>query len=203
MKDQIEIGDSIPRWPSRFRLAVGWAVLRAFGWRVNVRIPDLPQMVVIAAPHTSNWDFVFGMAAILRLQVRINFIGKHTLFEGWKGRFFRYLGGYPVDRSAPGGVVQQTVDTFARTPRMVLAIAPEGTRSRREQWKRGFYHIAHGAQIPVLVAYIDYRRKEVGASMLFKPSGDWQRDMKPVFAFYRSVGAHTPDNFAVEPASDD
>lgn len=198
MKDQIEIGDSIPRWPSRFRLLVGWTILRLSGWRIHAHIPDLPRMVVIAAPHTSNWDFVFGMAAIFRLQVKINFIGKHTLFEGWKGRFFRALGGYPVDRTAPGGVVQETVNTFASNERMILALAPEGTRARREQWKRGFYHIACAAKVPVLVAYIDYSRKQVGTQMLMQPSGDWDADMKPVFEFYRSVGARKPENFAVE-----
>jgi len=198
MRDRIEIPPAAPRWPNRALRALGWLVLRAFGWRVDVRLPDTPKFIVIAAPHTSNWDFVFGMAAILLLQVRIHWIAKHTLFTGLQGRFFRALGGIPVDRSAHGGIVQETVRAFGGAECLILAIAPEGTRSRREQWKRGFHHIALGAQVPVLVAYIDYARKQVGTDVLFWPSDDWAQDMKPVFKFYEGITPKHSENFAVE-----
>lgn len=198
MHHQLDIGPSIPRWRNRPLYALGWCVLRAAGWRVQVRLPDAPRYMLILAPHTSNWDFVFGMAAVLLIQVRVNFIGKHTLFRGPQGWLFRALGGRPVDRSAPGGVVQQTIDTFRRHERMIIALAPEGTRARREHWKRGFYHIATGAQVPIAVAYLDYARREIGIGPIFMPTGDWATDMQPVFDFYRGITAKRPENFAVE-----
>ncbi|HEY0975196.1 MAG TPA: 1-acyl-sn-glycerol-3-phosphate acyltransferase [Solimonas sp.] len=203
MGDRIEIPAALPRWRNRALYALGWAVLRTFGWRVDARLPNESKLIVIAAPHTSNWDFVFGMAAILRIQVRVNFIGKHTLFTGWRGRFFRALGGIPVDRDAPGGIVQDTVAAFRASERLVIALAPEGTRARRAQWKRGFHRIAHEAGVPVLVAYIDYARKCVGTAQLMRTTGDWDADMQPVFAFYRGVRARYPQDFAVEDAATD
>lgn len=198
MTDRIEIGATIPRWHNRFLYWLGRTILRSAGWRIDVRLPDLPKMVIIAAPHTSNWDFVFGMAAVLTLQVRLHWYAKHTLFQGWYGGFFRWLGGLPVDRSAPGGVVEQTTRAFAERPQLIIAIAPEGTRSRRERWKHGFYHMARGANVPVVAAYIDYRRREVGIGPVFTPTGDWAADMKPVFDFYRGIQPRRPENFAVE-----
>lgn len=198
MSYRIDIGASVPRWHNRPLNWLGRCVLGLSGWRIDVRLPDEPRLMVIFAPHTSNWDFVYGMAAALVIQLRVNFLGKHTLFEGPLGWLFRGLGGYPVRRDAPGGVVQQAIDAFNDNPRLVLAMAPEGTRALRAQWKRGFYHIAHGAGVPVAAAYIDYARKEVGIKLLFRTSGDWVADMKPVFGFYRSITAKRPENFAVE-----
>lgn len=198
MRDVIDIGPQIPRWRSRALYALGWLVLRAGGWRVNARIPDAPKYLLIFAPHTSNWDFVFGMAAALVVQVRVEFIGKHTLFEGPLGWLFRALGGQPVNRSIHGGIVQQTIDNFRRKERIVFGLAPEGTRALRVPWKRGFYHMALGAQVPIVAAYIDYARKEVGVGPIFRPTGDWAADMRPVFDFYRSVHPRHPENFGIE-----
>lgn len=198
MSHIIDIGAGVPRWHNRFLHWLGRSILELNGWRVNVRIPDLSKAVVILAPHTSNWDFVFGMAAALTVQIRINYFGKHTLFEGPLGWLFRGLGGYPVRRDAPGGVVQQAIETFHDQESLILALAPEGTRSRRWPWKRGFYHMAVGAGVPIAVAYIDYRRKEVGIHTVFQPSGDWDRDMAPVFAFYRGTTPKIPQNFAID-----
>ncbi|MFA5940053.1 MAG: lysophospholipid acyltransferase family protein [Sinimarinibacterium sp.] len=198
MSDRIEIGPSVPRRTSRFLYCLGSTVLRLAGWRLDVRLPDLPRMVLIAAPHTSNWDFVLGMAAVLKIQVDLHWYAKHTLFETALSPLFRWLGGLPVDRSAAGGVVHQTARAFKERDQLVIALAPEGTRSRRTQWKRGFYHMAEAAEVPVVAAYIDYGRKEIGIGPTFTPSGDWNRDMKPVFEFYRGIKAKHPQNFAVE-----
>jgi 1-acyl-sn-glycerol-3-phosphate acyltransferase len=198
VEDIIEIGDGIPRWHNRFLCWVGRSILRVAGWRLQVRLPDLPRFVIIAAPHTSNWDFVFGMAAVLALQIRLHWYGKHTLFRGPLGALMRWLGGMPVDRSASGGVVQQAADAFAAHPQWVLALAPEGTRALQPKWKRGFYHIALTAQVPVVVAYIDFARREIGTGPIFVPGGNWDADMRPVFDFYRSVKARRPNLFAVE-----
>lgn len=201
MQDIVEIGDGVPRKRNRFLYMLGRGILRAGGWRLNVRLPDLPRFVIIAAPHTSNWDFVYGMAAVLSLQIRLHWYGKHTLFKGPLGALMRGLGGIPVDRSAPGGVVQQAAANFAAHPQWVLALAPEGTRSLQPKWKRGFYHIAVAAQVPVVVAYIDFARREIGIGPVFTPSGDWDADMRGVFDFYRSVTARRPELFSIETPS--
>ena len=173
-------------------------MLAVTGWRLDVRLPDVPKMVLIAAPHTSNWDFVFGMAAVLKLQIALHWYAKHTLFKTALGPLFRWLGGLPVDRSAPGGIVRQTASAFAERTQLIIALAPEGTRARRKEWKRGFYHMATMAQVPIVVAYIDYGRKLIGTGPVFMPSGNWAQDMKPVFEFYRSIRAKHPQLFAVE-----
>lgn len=198
MMDCIEIGARAPRRRSRLLRALGRSVLTLSGWKLDIHVPDEPKLVVIAAPHTSNWDFVFAMATILALELDLHWFGKHTLFNGIWNRPMRALGGIPINRSAAGGVVQQTVQAFESSDQLIIGIAPEGTRARAEQWKRGFYHLAMAAKVPVLVAWIDYRSKTVGADLVLRPSGDWDADMQPVFARYRRAGAKKPENFATE-----
>jgi 1-acyl-sn-glycerol-3-phosphate acyltransferase len=198
MSDVIEIGARVPRRRNRFLYHLGGTILRAWGWRLNMHFPDEPRLMVIAAPHTSNWDFVFGIAAILRSQIALHWYAKHTLFTGVWDRFFRALGGFPVDRTAPGGIVAQTAAVYASQPQFMVGITPEGTRSRVVHWKRGFYYIAQAARVPVLVGYIDYAKKEVGTTVTFVPTGDWDADMKPVFEFYRSITPKTPANYAAD-----
>ncbi|NKF23318.1 lysophospholipid acyltransferase family protein [Solimonas marina] len=198
-EDRIAIGAHVPRRQRPLLRRLGRAVLRSFGWRLQVTVPDVPKLVVIAAPHTSNWDFVFGMAAVLALDLDVHWLGKHTLFRGIWGRPLRALGGIAVDRQAAGGVVRQSSDAFVAHEQLIIALAPEGTRSRVARWKRGFYHIATAADVPVLVAYIDYRTRTVGANLLVWPTGDWDRDMRPVFAFYDGVTPKRPADFATEP----
>lgn len=201
MGHQINIGAAVPRLQQAGLRLLGHCVLRLFGWRLQVQI-NTPRCVIIVAPHTSNWDFVFGMAAILALQIRVHWYAKHTLFQGWWGGFFRALGGFPVDRSAHGGVVAQTTQRFAQSETLMVGLAPEGTRSRVERWKRGFYHMAHAAQVPVVTAYIDYNTRVVGTGPVFTPTGDWAADLRPVFEFYRGIAPRRPENFYCPDAED-
>ncbi|HEY9547424.1 MAG TPA: 1-acyl-sn-glycerol-3-phosphate acyltransferase [Solimonas sp.] len=198
MTDSIEIGAGVPRRRSRVRRAIGRSVLTLSGWKLDIRVPDEPKLVVIAAPHTSNWDFVFAMATILALELDLHWFGKHSLFKGIWNRPLRAIGGIPIDRGGAGGVVRQTALAFERREHLIIGLAPEGTRSRVTAWKRGFYHLASTANVPVLAAWIDYRSKTVGAGPVFRPSGDWSADMAPIFALYRSVGPKKPENFATE-----
>ena len=195
MNDVIEIGASVPRRRRPVLRVVGRAVLRAGGWRLNVRVPNEPKMVVLAAPHTSNWDFVFGLAAILALELDLHWFGKHTIFKGPWGGMFRALGGIAIDRSAAGGVVRQTAQAFADSRQLIIGLAPEGTRSRGTQWKRGFYHLAHAAQVPVVAAYIDYRQHTIGIGPTVRVTGDWDRDIAPIAAFYTAAMAKKPADF--------
>ena len=167
--------------------ALGRFFFRLMGWRIVGELPDVPKVVISVAPHTSNWDFVVGVLALWGLDVKISFLGKHTLFHGWFGRWVRSIGGIPVDRSQSHGVVSQIVAAFRDADKMVLALAPEGTRQLDKGFKTGFPHIAHGARVPVLLAYFDFEKKVVGFGPLFETTGDADRDLKDVLDFYRPV----------------
>lgn len=188
----------LPRWGNACTQALGRAVLRAFGWRLEVRLPDVPKLVVIAAPHTSNWDFVFALAAILALRVRVHWFGKHTLFRWPFRRILTALGGIAIDRSAAIGVVRQTTQQFAAHERLLIGLAPEGTRSLAPHWKSGFYQIALAAGVPIVPAYLDYRTRTIGLGPTLHPSGDYAADLETLQSFYRGVTARHPQNFAAE-----
>jgi 1-acyl-sn-glycerol-3-phosphate acyltransferase len=178
------LGDAIPRrggWLSR---AVGRAVLRLLGWRVTGAFPNEPKLVMIGAPHTSNWDFVVALAAAASIQLGFSWVGKHVLFRPLFGWFFRLAGGIPVDRRSSHGFVQQMVSAFERHPRLLLAIAPEGTRKAVERWRTGFYHIAVGARVPILVVTFDNARKAIHIGPALTPSGDLATDLERILALY-------------------
>ena len=124
------LGAAIPRRGSGSLRLLGRLMLAALGWRVDGQVPNLPKLVIAVAPHTSNWDFIVGIAAMFALDLRIEFLGKHTLFRGPFGVFMRWIGGIPVDRSHPQGVVGDAIAAFGRAEQRILAIAPEGTRTR-------------------------------------------------------------------------
>jgi 1-acyl-sn-glycerol-3-phosphate acyltransferase len=170
------LGAQVPRrghWATRM---FGRFVLALLGWRVEGEIPNLPKFVVAVAPHTSNWDFVVGIAAMFALDLRITFIGKHTLFRWPFAGALRWIGGFPVDRSSAHGVVAESVAAFEGIERRVLAIAPEGTRKRVERFRTGFLHIARGAGVPVLLAALDYGERCVRFGPLIEPGEDVEAD---------------------------
>ncbi len=173
---------------------LGRLLLRLSGWRIEGELPDVPKVIIAVAPHTSNWDFVIGVMTLWVLDVKLSFLGKHTLFKGWFGKWMRSIGGIPVDRSQPHGVVGETVDAFNRVDQMVLAVAPEGTRQLDRGFKTGFLRIAYGARVPVLLAYFDFSRKVIGFGPLFQPTGDADKDLADILAFYRPIhGKYTKD----------
>lgn len=136
-------------------------VLRILGWQFLGVLPDDPKMVIVGAPHTSNWDFVLFLAALHHWQMHVRFLGKHTLFRWPLGRLFRALGGIPVDRRRPEGVVRQVKEAFDREERLTLVIAPEGTRRAAPRWKSGFLEIAEQAGVRIVPAKIDARRRTI------------------------------------------
>lgn len=177
----------IPRRGSAFWRAVGRGVLGLLGWRVEGEIPDVPKLVIAVAPHTSNWDFVVGAAAMFALDLKLAFIGKHTLFVWPFSVFLRWMGGIPVDRSSPHGVVAQSVDAFGRAGPCVLAVAPEGTRKPVPRFKTGFLHIARGAGVPILLAALDYADRCVRLGPTFVPGPDVEADRLRVEAHFATV----------------
>ena len=158
--------------------------LRLSGWRVEGQFPAESRYVLIGAPHTSNWDFPLALGVCFACNVKIYWMGKSSLFRGLAGLVMRWLGGIPVNRDKPGGLVGQMITAFGRQPELVLAIPPEGTRSRVSEWKTGFYYIAQRAGVPVLPVYVDGARKVVGIAPLFYPTGDLEGDLPKIRAIY-------------------
>jgi 1-acyl-sn-glycerol-3-phosphate acyltransferase len=199
----LELGPNLPRAHSRTAAAVGRFMMGIRGWRIEGGIPDLPRMVLIVAPHTSNWDFLTGLWAKLALRMGARFVGKHTLFWWPLGVFMRWLGGVPVDRSAAAGFVEEAARVVRESERMTLVIAPEGTRRRAGRWKSGFYRIAQAAGVPILLAGFDYPRKVVFFGPLVEPTGDYETDLALIQSHYRADMALKPDNYSgLEPRPD-
>lgn len=157
------------------------------GWRIEERFPDgVKKCVIAGAPHTSNWDFVFFAGATKQSNIQPNFMGKHTLFQGIMKNFMLDMGGISVDRSAPGGVVEQMKAEYARRTELSLVIAAEGTRSSNGKWKSGFYRIAEAAGVPIVLAYADNAKRTIGFSQPMMPTGNYGEDLLKIALWFRS-----------------
>lgn len=166
-------------------------LMRRLGWRVEGTLPDIPKFVLIGAPHTSNWDFVLFLGLMFYLRANVHFMGKAELFRWPIGWFFRYCGGIPVERRKSTGLVEQMVKVSNESERFILTIAPEGTRHQVVEWKRGFYHIAKSAGIPIVMAVVDGKHKTVRLGQVFHPTGDIEADMRYIQeSFAGVVGIH-------------
>lgn len=172
-------------------------VLGLFGWRAVGKVPkDIRKYIIIAAPHTSYWDFPMFLLVVFALRLNLNVFIKHTLFIGPIGWFLSYCGGVPIDRRAAGARVRQTVQEFENNDDMVLLITPEGTRSAQTNWKTGFYHIASEANVPVAVAFVDTAARRSGIDHFITPSGDIDKQMAEIKAFYDTKRGVKPQNYA-------
>lgn len=172
-------------------------VLGLFGWRAVGKVPkDIRKYVIIAAPHTSYWDFPIFLLVVFALRLNLNVFIKHTLFIRPIGWFLSYCGGVPIDRRAAGARVRQTVQEFENNDDMVLLITPEGTRSAQTNWKTGFYHIASEANVPVAVAFVDTAARRAGIDHFITPSGDIDKQMAEIKAFYDTKRGVKPQNYA-------
>lgn len=163
---------------------IGRIFARITRWHVTGRVPDCSKMVIIAAPHTSNWDFVYLLMAACVFRLKIHWMGKKSLFTPPFGPFMRLLGGIEIDRNQRTNVVSQLAEKFKTQQRLAVVIPPSGTRSKTDYWKSGFYWIAHEAQIAVVCGYLDYQKKEAGLGLSFVPSGDTRNDMERLRDFY-------------------
>ena len=161
------------------------ALYRSRGWRIEGARPPVDKCVVLGAPHTSNWDFVFVLGAVEELGMTPAFIGKHTLFRWPMTRFMHDMGGVPVDRGKTRNFVEQVADAFAAADELALVIAPEGSRSSPGTWRSGFYHIAMAAGVPIVPAWVDHERMRGGIGPAIVPTGDYPADLARIAAFYR------------------
>jgi 1-acyl-sn-glycerol-3-phosphate acyltransferase len=187
----------VPRRGTPATRAVSRWILRLFGWQVAGELPNLPRFVIAVAPHTSNWDFLVGILARGALGLQARFLGKDSLFRPPFGWLMRALGGTPVDRSAPAGVVEETIRIILDSDRFVLALAPEGTRKLVSKWKSGFIRVAHGARIPVVLAVFDFGKRTVRLGPTLWMTGDVDADMKRVQACFAGVRGRRPALFSL------
>jgi len=169
--------------------------LRLTGWQAEGGRPLERKFVLIAAPHTSNWDLLFLLAFAALYDIRIAWMGKHTLFRGPMGRVMRALGGVPVVRSHRTRLVDTLAGEFGRREELALVVPAEGTRRYTAHWKSGFYHIARRADVPIVLGFLDYGRRRGGFGPALRPSGDVRSDMDQIRDFYSDKAGRYPDQF--------
>jgi 1-acyl-sn-glycerol-3-phosphate acyltransferase len=180
--------------------ALSLTFLRLNGWRVEGSLPpDMPKCVLIAAPHTSNWDLPYTLMCAFALRLNIVWMGKASIFRFPFGALMRWLGGLAVDRSKANNLVAASAAALVAAPgRLQLVVPPEGTRGKTRHWKTGFYFIALEARVPIVLAFMDYQRKVAGLGPVFTPSGDVEHDMAEIKRFYAGVQGRNADQFAAE-----
>lgn len=169
--------------------------MKLAGWQVVEKAPALKQYVLIAAPHTTNWDLVVLLAAVLDSHSEVHWMGKKSLFPRPFRGFVRWLGGVAVDRSKSQNMVSVSIATYKQASSWILAIPPEGTRNKTERWKSGFYHIAVGAGVPIQMGWVDFAKKQIGYGETFYPSGDYDKDIVQIQAFYAGRVGKYEDKF--------
>lgn len=173
-----------PRTNHPLMRAMARGVLRLFGWKIVGTFPNEARLLIIAVPHTSAWDAIWGLLIKVALGLRVEFIVKKEAFFFPLGWLLRLLGGVPIDRRAANGVVGATVDALQSKPVCWLALAPEGTRRKMERWKSGFWHIARKANVPVCCMYLHYPEKTFGIGPLVHMSADMNADIESLRAYY-------------------
>ncbi|MEX1221087.1 MAG: lysophospholipid acyltransferase family protein [Idiomarina sp.] len=181
-------GNAFTRWFGRLGLRV------LGGWKINGELPELRQAIIPVAPHTSNWDFFVGVFVMFALGLRLNFLGKHTIFRFPVNGILRRLGGIPIDRSAAQGVVGQMVEQFRSRNQLVLALAPEGTRKKVTEWKRGFLHIAHQTQVPVIPVCFDFSKRSVDIAKPMMIASDIEAELVRVKAAVAHAIGRNPEH---------
>ena len=176
----------ILQWIGRF-----WMWL--FNWEVVGKVPAGEKFVLVGAPHTSNWDFPLALLALYTLRLKVSWIGKDTLFRKPFGGFMRRLGGIAINRNSPQGIVDQIAKQFRDSRKLAIAIAPSGTRKKREYWKSGFYWIALAAEVPIACGYLDYKKKIACLGLSFFPTGNIKEDMYRIRDFFKGIQGKYPE----------
>ena len=175
-------------------------ILKTFGWKIVAGMPDgVRKGVLIVAPHTSNWDFVIGRLFFIVLGINSKYLIKKESFVGPIGYILKKLGGIPIDRKNSNNVVNEVAHLFRENKELVVIITPEGTRKLIKNWKKGYYYIAEVAKVPVIVAFIDYAKKEGGIASVFIPTGDYEKDFQPIRELFLTKQAKYPEMFSLSP----
>jgi len=175
---------------------LGKLILKILGWKSNYpKEFRIDKFVIIAAPHTSNWDLVYALAVFWKYKIPVKYFIKDSMTKGLHGWFFKMMGAIGVDRSKTGNLVHHAAATIKKMDKVALMVPAEGTRSRVEKWKTGFYHIAKKADVPVALGYLDYKDKVAGVGDLIYLSDDFGADMKIIEKFYSTIPAKYPEKY--------
>jgi len=176
------------------RTLARWA-LKIAGWRIEGAVPAIPKFVLIVAPHTSNWDFIVGVLVMFAIDLKVSWLGKHTLFRFPLSPVLRWLGGEPIDRSVEHGTVRAAIGRFATRSSWVLGLTPQGTRRPVRHWKTGFHRIALGAGVPIVAVWFDYGSRCVGFGTPFHPGPDESADVVALRRLFRKEMARYPERY--------
>lgn len=191
------LGARVPKRGGLIAPALARLFLNLTGWKTVGEIPDVPQAVCLAVPHTSNVDGVYAIPALLALDFGINIMGKKSLFKNpIMAKFLLWSGIIPIDRKKKGSVLQASIDEFKKGKPLFLGLAPEGTRGYTEEWKSGFYYLAIGAEVPIMPIALDYGTKELRFMNLFYPTGDYDKDLPKILAMYKGVVPKDPSKLS-------
>lgn len=175
-------------------------VLRLIGWKMEGTLPPgLSKCVVMMAPHTSMWDFVLGWLGYMALGLNSRYLIKKEMFFFPLGYLLKAMGAIPVDRVNSSPIVMQVSQLIKKSPSIILTITPEGTRSLRQNWKKGFYHIAMQSEIPIVMGFLDYKFKKGGLGPVLTPTGNYESDFQIIENFYKNINARHPEKFSLSP----
>lgn len=187
-----ELPDQVPYRGTLKSRAFFRKLYLAQGWRFEGEFPNIPKAVAIVSPHTSNFDGLYAFLAMLGIGLKVTIFGKDSLFKPPFDTLFKWIGVIPVHRDSPHGLTQQIINIIQSTERIWIAIAPEGTRKQAEKIKSGFYHIAMGANIPIVMFAFDYDAKVIRCLGVLQPTGDYDADLAKIFQHYE--GRFSPKN---------
>ncbi|MDH5388870.1 MAG: lysophospholipid acyltransferase family protein [Gammaproteobacteria bacterium] len=176
-----------------FRYWLARAFMAIMGWNVTGKFPDDKKFVLIGAPHTSNWDFFLGLATIFIFRVKAQWLAKDSIFIWPVGILLRSLGGIPIDRKNAHGVVGQMADALTQSEQQVILLAPSGTRKKMPNWRSGFYHIAHQANVPIVCGSLDFKTKQANIGLSLLPTGNIEKDMDKIRQYYKEINAKYPE----------
>lgn len=194
--DFVELPALPPSMSTRGTMAgrlFGGAVLNLLGWKIRGAFPDIPRFLIVAAPHTSNWDAFIGLAAALRLNLDVRFFAKQEAFKPPLGWILRMLGGIPVDRDSAHGLVGQAIRAFKERDTLVLGITPEGTRKKMPRWKTGFHHIGRAANVPIVLVALDFGRKTIGPIATIDLTEDLSHDLAVIAGHFEGIKGGNPE----------
>lgn len=192
-----DIGNLVPKRGNKTAPIIASALLKLSGWRTVGEIPNIPQAVVLALPHTSNVDGVYAIPSLFALDLQISIMGKHTLFKvPVLAQLLTWMGIIPIDRGNKGSVLQASIDKFKTGKPLFLGLSPEGTRNYTETWKTGFYYLAVGAGVPILPVAMDYKTKEIRFLSLVYPTGDIATDLPKIYIQYQGVVPRHPERLS-------
>jgi 1-acyl-sn-glycerol-3-phosphate acyltransferase len=178
---------------ARFSKWIGKLGINLSGWTIKGKVPDEERIVIIAAPHTSNWDFILAMMTIFGLNIKIKWLGKDSIFKPGIRWFFHWLGGIPVNRKNPDSLIENVVEIVKKEKSIVIAMTPEGTRKKVVRWKTGFLRIAKLTKAKILLISIDFPTKSIQIGDIFEPTGDVELDLDFIQNYYQNFKGINPE----------